>query len=179
MIYERKNIKLIQTWAESNNQIWSKRSDIVGVYNYAHATSHKLNMHTSMINTNIKHTSKTVWIACDPKTFWFIQTWMETSNHIWFKCPGLYLWMDAYIYNNMSAIRDKHEQKTYTEHNKNPTRKECGHTHIHITYIFVQTSRQTRFKYVFSCVHTIFSTGSHWPNHATTPQNFTELTIAS
>ena len=40
MIYERKNIKLIQTWAESNNQIWSKRPDIVGVYNYAHPTSH-------------------------------------------------------------------------------------------------------------------------------------------
>ena len=75
--------------------------------------------------------------------------------------------MGACKYNNVPAIRNKHEQKTYTEHNKNPTRKECGHTHIHITYIFVQTSRQTRFKYVFSCVHTIFSTGSHWPNHAT------------
>ena len=171
MIYERKNIKLIQTWAESNNQIWSKWPDIVGVYNYAHATSHKLNMHTSMINTNIKHTSKTVWITCDPKTFWFIQTWMETSNHIWFKCPGLYLWMDAYIYNNMSAIRDKHEQKTYSEHSKSPIRKECEHLHIWIVHIFVQTNRQTRFKSVISCVHTVFQTGSHWPNHANIPKN--------
>ena len=172
MIHERKNIKLIQTWAGSNDQIWSKWPDIVGVYDYAlNATSHKLNMHTSMINTNIKHTSKTVWMACDPKTFWFIQTWMETSNHIWFKCPSLYLWMNVHTYNNMSAMRDKHEQKTYSEHSKNPIRKECEHLHIWIVHIFVQINRQTRFKSVISCVHTVFQTGSHWPNHANIPKN--------
>ena len=108
--------------------------------NYAHATSHKLNVHASMVNTNTKHISKNVWMACDPKTFWFIQTWMETSNHIWFKCPDLYLWMDAYIYNNMSAIRDKHEQKTYSEHSKSPIRKNVN---IHTFELYIFSSKPT------------------------------------
>jgi len=69
MIFDCKNIKFMQTWAESNNQIWSKWPGIVGMYNYAHATSHKLNMHTSIVNTKRKHISKTVWMACNHKTF--------------------------------------------------------------------------------------------------------------
>ena len=76
---EHRNIKSMQTWAESDNQIWSKRPDIVGAYNYAHATSHKLNVHASTVNTNIKHVSKTVWMTCHLKTFDSHKPWWKPT----------------------------------------------------------------------------------------------------
>ena len=115
-------------------------------------------MYTIIINTNIKHSSKTVRITYNPTNFWFIQTWMKNRKRTWFKCPNLYLRMDAYIYNNMSAIRDKHGQKTDTKHSKKPIRKLCGHMYIHIVYNSVHTNRQTTFQCTIACVHTVFQT---------------------
>ena len=134
-------------------------------------TKHTLNQWIFNVcerNTNIKHISKTVWMACDPKTFWFIQTWMKINNQVWLKYPSLYLWMNTYIY---TITCKQYVINMNKKHIQNPIRKECEHLHICMIHIFVQINRQTRFKFVISCVRAFFQTERHWSNHANIPKN--------
>ena len=65
---------------------------------------------------------------------------METNNRIWLECPSLYLWMDPYVYNNMSAIRDKHEQKHIQNTAKSQFEKNVG---IYTFSLYVFSSKPT------------------------------------
>ena len=65
---------------------------------------------------------------------------METNNQIWLECPSLYLWMNTYIYNNMSAIRDKHEQK----HIQNTAKAQFGkNVDIYTFALYIFSSKPT------------------------------------